>query len=156
MNEKLNIKNKWWLIIPAAGIIILIISLILPDTPQEKAEFGKAEISLYSETLEEKIKNLISGIDGVGEVSVMLTLDCSSEYVFAENRDVSDSRRVSDYLVITGDSGESAVQVKEIYPRVRGVAVVCDGGDSVEVEAKIISALSSSLGIASNRITVCS
>ena len=43
---------------------------------------------------------------------------------------------------------------KEIYPEVTGVSVACKGGDSPEIQAKLIAVISTSLNVGSNRICI--
>ena len=149
---KLKITKKWLIIAAAAGVFMIAISVLIPQQSGTKTE----TVTYYSEKLEEKVASLIGCVDGIENVSVMVTLDCSSEYVYAKNKDDSGEKSASDYVVISGKGGgESTVQLKEIYPKVRGVAVVCTGGDTPLVQAKITNILSSSLGIPSSRITVC-
>ena len=145
------IKNKRMLIISGAviGIILVIVSFIVPAKEKEREN-----VTYYSTELEEKICSLISSVSGVSDVSVMVTMDSGNEKVYAQNTDKTAERTVSDYAVISGEK-TGALELKEIYPKVRGVAVVCGGGDSPEIKEKIISLLTSALGIASNRITVC-
>ncbi len=150
MNFRIKNKKIWLAVIAFAGVIMIILPSVIPDKKETKEE-----ITYYSEQLEQRITDLISDIDGIENVSVMLTLDCGNEYVYAENTDSTADRTVSDYVVISSGGGESTVQLKEIYPRVRGVAVVCTGGDAVGIKNKITELLSSSLGIPTNRITVC-
>ena len=146
-----KLKNKKRLIIAgaAAGILLVILSFIIPN-----GEKTSESIEYYSTKLEEKVKTLVSSVDGVSDVSVMVTLDSGTEKVYAQNTEKTEERTVCDYAVISGD-GTGALELKEIYPRVRGVAVVCAGGDSPEIQEKLISLLTSALGISSNRITVC-
>ena len=150
MNFRIKSKKTWLIIGTAAGIIMIIFSMVVPNGKDTDESF-----EYYSVELETRIRELISHIAGVDDVSVMITLDCGSEYVYAQNSDASDGRVISDYVVISADGGDAPVQLKEIYPRVRGVAVVCSGGDTVAVKTKITELLTASLGISSNRITVC-
>lgn len=146
-----NIKSKWIYLVGAAGILLIILSLILPVKSESNGETAE----FYSKQLEEKIASLLSDVKGAGKVSVLLTLDCGGESVLAENSETSGEKRATDILVINGKSGDEPVKLKEIFPKVRGVAVVCDGGDNVDVKNKITELLSSALGIPTNRITVC-
>ncbi len=147
----------------AAAMLIGIVMLLLPSGKEESSD-GATELELnvttYTERLEEKIRALCSEVDGVGNVSVLVTLDCASEKVYAERRDESSgsgsSSYSSDYIIIENKNGTSPVTVTEIYPRIRGVAVVCDGGDTPRVKTKLVSLLSAALGIATSRISVSS
>mgnify|MGYP000724289646 CR=1 FL=1 len=46
------------------------------------------------------------------------------------------------------------VVLKEIYPKVKGVIVVAQGGDNVEIKNQIISAVMSLLDLDANKIEV--
>lgn len=145
------LKKKYIVAAAIFGVLLTVISYFVP----KGAEVEKEDISYYSDMLEKQVEELVETLDGVSSVKVMLTLDTSGEYVYAENSEKRENGTVTDYLVISTKNSQSPVLVKEIYPRVRGVAVVCDGGGSAALQAKITSLLSSALGISANRITVC-
>ena len=44
--------------------------------------------------------------------------------------------------------------IKEIYPEIRGIAVVCDGGNNPVIKEQLVSILSALFGINTNRISV--
>ena len=81
-----------------------------------------------------------------------LTLENDREYVYAQNSTTEGS--TLEYVILSRSNEEEAVLLTEICPRVRGVAVVCTGGDSSAVKQTIVSLLSASLGISSHRIHV--
>jgi stage III sporulation protein AG len=89
----------------------------------------------YEKQLEEKLIRAIGAIDGVNEESltIVVTLDSLSETVYSDR-----------------GSGVRTV----ITPKVRGVAVICDGGADAVVKQKIIEVVSRVLGINSTRISV--
>lgn len=100
--------------------------------------------------MEERIESLCCQISGVKEAHVLLTMDGSSEYIYAENE--ADAAR--DYVIIEGDGSDSPVHIQEIYPKIRGVAVVCTKGGDSEMQRTITELLSAALGIPSSRIRV--
>lgn len=104
----------------------------------------------YTDKLEEKIEKLISSIDGVSNVTVLLTLDGGSEFVYAENT----SGSTVDYLIVEGAEGEETVLIREIYASVRGIAVVCGGGDSPAIQKTVAELLSSAFDIPLSKISV--
>ncbi len=149
--------KKWWLIGAAVlGVMLILLSRFLPDGKKEsQAEgIGSSDTSYYSTILEDKIRGLILHVEGIEEAAVLLTLDGSSELVYAQNTSVSGEGRTGDYLVVQEDGGEKTVLVSEIYPHIRGVAIVCTNGDDVHIQKKVTELLSASLGISSGRITV--
>lgn len=149
--------KKWWLIGAAVlGVMLILLPRFLPDGKKEsQAEgIGSSDPSYYSTILEDKIRGLILHVEGIQEAAVLLTLDGSSELVYAQNTSVSGEGRTGDYLVVQEDGGEKTVLVSEIYPHIRGVAIVCTNGDDVHIQKKVTELLSASLGISSGRITV--
>ena len=100
---------------------------------------------LYIETFDKLL--VIESIDGVDEAVVFLTLDCSSEYVYRDDG-------ASDFLILSGGDGEEAVRLCEIYPRVRGIAVVCTGGELARIKETVTELLSAALGLPYNKIKV--
>ncbi len=105
------------------------------------------DVGFYTGYLEERIGELCRSIEGIQEANVFLTLDCSSEYVYSDDS-------ASDFLILSGSDGEQAVMLCEIYPRVRGVAVVCTGGDLPRIRETVTELLSASLGLPFNKIKV--
>lgn len=145
--ETRGITNKNRIILiatAAAGLVLLIFGGIFTGGDDPKtAEY--TDLGFYTEYLEDRIRRLCTSVSGVDEAEVFLTIDCSSEYIYTEG---------GDYLILSGDSGEEAVMLCEIYPRVRGIAVVCTDGDSPSVKSTLTSLLSAALDLPSNKIMV--
>ncbi len=87
----------------------------------------------YEEALERKLVDVLSEIDGVGNINIMVTLDSSEENMYEKNND-------------------EPSYVKT--PAIRGVIVVCDGGDNIIVREKVITAVAGAFGISTTRISV--
>ncbi len=152
------IKGKKWLIILVGAAIGIFLIAYRPqtssDTPEEEDVYEK--IGFYTESLEKRIEELCRASSGVSDVSVLLTLESGSEYVYASNTSENEDGGTREYLIVSGENGSEPVRVTEIYPKVRGVAVVCTNGDSAEIKERITTLLSAALGIPSNRIRVSS
>ncbi len=143
-------KQKGGIIILAfLGILLIVFSGQIGHPSDEKAETVQeyTDVSFYTGYLENRIGDLCRSIEGIQEAAVFLTLDCSSEYVYSEDG-------ASDYLILSGSDGEQAIMLCEIYPKVRGVAVVCTGGDLPRIRETVTELLSASLGLPSNKIKV--
>ena len=84
---------------------------------------GGRETEAEALTDEQRLEELCSAIEGVGECRVYLVYS-------------------------TSGYGSSAVR------RVESVAVVCQGGDSVEVERRLTELLTSLFDIGSNRVSI--
>lgn len=138
-------KELITLLLAAVGAVLLIIG---------EFDFGKDEtavqeytdVGFYTEYLEDKIEKMCKSISGIDEAEVLLTLDCSSEYIYGES--------ASDYLILKKNDGEEAAMLREIYPKVRGIAVVCTGGDLPRIKETVTELLSASMGISVSKIKV--
>ena len=126
----------------------------------------------YVQDLETKLTTLLGSIDGVSELSLMVTLESGVEYVYAtEQRSnvnlLSDTltnaqKRVENqndnedsYIIIKDASGaESTVLVKRLEPVVQGVAVVCRGAEDNVVCQKLIETTAVALGLPTSRVSV--
>ena len=117
----------------------------------------------YINDLETRLISIVSSIEGAGETKVMLTLESGSEevylhdYDYGENIDSSGKNiveRKDEYVIIDGESGEKGIVVKVAEPKIRGVAVVCKGGDSDVVSVRITETVTALLDIPANRVSV--
>lgn len=145
-------------IIGVTGMLLILLSE-LPLFSAEAKNTKSQETSYISGDTEKETEKLISEIKGAGKVSVMLTYDASEERVWAKDTDgKTDSegnKNISDkHIIIDAADGETGLPVKIIYPRVRGVAVVCSGGDDPIVQGEIKALLSALFNIGSNRISI--
>ena len=154
-------KDKKALLTLAVGIggmlLILLSEIPVSEASQQKNVSQQAEN--FSRELEEETEKLISKIKGAGRVSVMLTYESSEERVWAmdkEEKIQSDGESDIDerYIIIDADEGETGLALKVIYPRVRGVAVVCSGGADPAVQSEIKGLLTALFDIGSNRISI--
>ena len=87
----------------------------------------------YSNRLSAQLLDILSCVDGVGEAKIFLTMDNTGENVYQNN---SDSK------------------VKSITPTVRGVVVVCEGGDDPVVAERVLSAVTKSLAVSSDKVSI--
>lgn len=152
-------RSKYVLIMVAAGILLL----LLPAKRDQAAEQGSGvsggEESFSVEAMEARLGEILSRIDGAGEVSVMLTVRSGTRRILAVDRELTQtgdqSRRSEETVILSTDNGEQAVSVGQNYPEFQGVLAVCPGGDDPEICLKLTRALASLTGLSSGKITVC-
>ena len=114
---------------------------------------------------------MLASMEGVGRTKIMVTLSGTVKNVYATNTDINDretSRRTEAdenadkqntekkncILIKQKDGSEKALTVGQLLPEVKGVLVICDGGDSGEVKQKIKEAVSAALNIPQSHICV--
>lgn len=149
MKFKLDRSKISIIALASIGILLIALNGIFGKLSVEDSDEQRryTDIDFYTGYLEKRISDLCQSIDGITDATVFLTLDCSNEYVYSEDN-------ASDVLILSGNSGEQAVLLYEIYPRVRGVAVVCTGGDLPRIRETVTELLAASLGLPSSKIKV--
>lgn len=155
MNKKLMefFKKKNNIII----IIILIIGtlLMLLPSPKKKTE----DIEQYND--DERLRMILSEIDGVRDVSVMVTFSGTVEsnlaYEIQSNtfdRGAEGLEETVDKKVIMDDDGPF-IQSKS-YPKVKGVVVIAKGAENAKVKADILEAVMTAYDIAPHKVCILS
>lgn len=147
------------------GILLLLASEILPrseprdNTAQTTQLVQTGGSSDTEKQLEQRLKEMISTIDGAGRTTVMVTFEDKGETVYARNSSSSaetdaQGAKTSEQheYVLTG--GEAGIPLKNVYPSVRGVAVICEGGDLTQVRQAVLDTVSAVLGISRADVSV--
>lgn len=168
--KKQFLKNKKLFImvlIGVSGMLLILLSELFSNDGEsvQKNTDSTAEVagisSTYKDKIQEELLKVISKIDGVGDVDILLTVDGTTEYIYAEDlvtsSDKNDGSQSDDYsgkTVIIDDNGNEKPLIKKIVePSVTGVLVVCSGGDRYEIIEKVSRAVSTALNIP--RSSVC-
>lgn len=170
ISEKTKLSKK--LLLSVALLAAGLLALVLSETtqPSEQASSGEtttaafsSESERYVAELEERLTSIISQIEGVGTTRVMVTLESSSEDVYLHNFDYGENVEPSgksnieqkeEYVIVEDENGEKGIVVRVTQPKIRGVAVVCGGGGSEIVRARITEAVTALLDISSARVSV--
>lgn len=117
---------------------------------------GQIEITNeYVRNLEVRVTQILSKMDGISDVSVIITADSCAETVYAQNgRYDGGSLTEKEYVIIDKGDSDEPIAVKLVYPKIRGVAVVCYGGSNPINQEKISKLLASLFDIAQNQVYV--
>ena len=173
-----NIGIDKWILLAAAGVLLVIVSLPVKseDREEQTSVVGPtAEIqndAAYRKSVEENLEALLSEINGAGKVSVMITWESTAEKVIQEDsvyeksknsQEGEDSRRVENEEIrnqqnsvyITDENGnQMPYVVKELTPSVSGIAVVAEGGKNPQVAAAIIEVVEALFELPANKVAV--
>lgn len=172
INKYINLfkQPKTLLIMGIAGIMLIFISSVFSSAKTEKKAVTDTPITAeeYKAALESDITKTVIDITGSKKVSVVITLESGIRYSYADTREetvteksekenrVSDNELKEGYITVkTADGGEQALIVATEMPEVRGVAIVCDGGDNQYIYEKIQNAVMAALDITSKRVYIC-
>ncbi|MDQ2085305.1 stage III sporulation protein AG [Herbivorax sp. ANBcel31] len=148
------------------------------NTKIEKVELeevetsGIVESSDEKEELELKMEEILSQIEGAGKVRVLITYESGKELVpFTDIKKNDDNVDEVDSAGGTRTSEQSSFEssvvyeeegggvknpfiVKEVYPVVKGVVVVADGGADLTVRESLLKAVQVLLDVPVHRIQV--
>ena len=125
----------------------------------------------YIKEMEAKAESLLSGVNGAGQVKVMITLRASSEQVVEKDMPVTrsqtseqdsqgGSRMVSEFttedatVYRKGNGYEEPYVVKTLSPSVEGVVVVAEGAGNGEVSKNLSEAVQILFGVEAHRVKV--
>lgn len=149
------------LIVALLGIILIVISSFEDKTVSDEEEtqlqtdFSESD---YTAALEKRLEETVSSLYGAGRSRVMVTLECDYETVYARDgsysKDEASSDEKSEYIIIDSEQQEDGLVLKTVTPRVRGVAVLCEGGNDPYVCEQVSQMLSALLDLGSNSISV--
>ena len=176
MNEFIcNIKKgvrspKALIIIGICGILLIGLSSFFGADKGEK-EIEKIAINFdeedYCESLESKVKEIVTDITGDRKPTVVVTLKSGIKYSYADSFKEDDESRTSEnseeinksssktYITVkSSDGGEEPLVVTYMMPEIRGVAVICDGGDDTLINEKIKNAVTAAFNITSKRVFI--
>ena len=191
--SQLQGREKWILLL-VSGVILLLLAVpggrntektVSAVSGEEAAslEPGDASASAlssqtqessmrsYEKELEQRVKELLKHVEGIGEVDVMITLRSSGERIFhvdqeknrssTEEKDSSGGTRkvlteeIREESVLSGASGsQEPVVEKELEPEIAGVVISAQGGGSAAVKAEISEAMEALFGLPAHKIKV--
>ena len=154
-----------------AGMVLIFVSSWLK--PQEDSGSVDSTVSESDgwENLEEyranltcELGNMIASIEGAGRTKLMLTIDGTVRSLYACDSDVQTNERSGgeqqnnekkSYLVVRRkDGSEQAVTIGQLMPNVRGVLVVCEGGNDEAVASSIKEAVAAAVHLSPTHICV--
>ena len=135
-------KYRYVLLVVLAGLALM----LLPGRTEapEPAATVLPEVSLQS-----RLEEILSRVEGAGKVAVLLT-EAQGGEVFYQTEGEDDKT-----VLITGaDRSESGLVRTTQSPVYQGAVVVCQGADSPAVRLAVVEAVSNATGLGTDRITV--
>lgn len=156
------------LILLLVGLILIVISI--PTGKKEETENTETVVSKeedYAGQMERRLENILDKTEGVGNVSVMITLKSSEENIVEkdDSQNKSSSSNGTDIQEET-DSSETTVYEeksdgtqtpyvsKKVTPKIDGVIIVADGGDDPVVIENITGAVKALFDVDMHKIKV--
>lgn len=148
---KSNKKIQYFLIIILS--ILLVVVFVYPSFNKKKEDVTD-DVSKYVLELEKRLINTLKEVEGVGDVSVVITVESGMETILAmktTTRETINGVETEEEPVIV--NGKTVV-LTEKYPNITGVLIVAEGADNIAVVSKIQRATTSLLEIEVGQIEI--
>ena len=129
------------------------------DESEEPTSGGDQQSELYEDMIKDEIVKMIESIDGISNVQVMVTFQSGSEKVLQEDSDSSinengDKTVKKTTVIFNQNGGDSPYVIKEIYPKIEGVAITASGLQESDKSAEIINMIAALFDIPVHKISV--
>ena len=169
--EGISSRNKWsrYLLVILVGVGIL--ALIWPTGKNQPAQVteksASSSVDQSREKISQELEDILSQVEGAGQVSVSLSLTSDGLKNYASNtkndvRETSEQDRNGGNRKIREEntssevavSGGSALLVEEKAPQIQGVLVVAEGAADAEVKEELSDATAALLNLSPHQVRV--
>lgn len=153
--ENIKQNKKVQIIVLSVLIFLAVVILFQSYYPKEEGIVNDVAMS-YIKSLEQRLEKVLCKVEGAGDVSVVITVESGMETVLAMTTTTKETSNGTiteqSPLIINGKT----VVVKEKFPPISGVLVVCQGANNIMVLTKIQQATLSLLDIKLEQIEILS
>ena len=142
-------KNRYVALILLAGIVLM----CLPA--QKNVEEPELPPLQDEVTVEQKLSQILTQVDGAGEVQVFLTLASGEQTIYQTNDSQSSENSQTDTVTVTDAKRNEQGLIKQVNPPLyQGAIIVCKGADSPEIRLAVVDAVAKVTGLSSDKISV--
>lgn len=148
-------KYRYGLLVIAIGIILM----TLPEKRQTETPLAVQNEMITEASVESRLGEILSLVDGAGETQVLLTVFSGEETIYQvdesvqKNTDSSDTK-ITTITITNKEKAETGLIRQVIPPKYLGAIVVCRGGDDPSVKLAVVEAVSKVTGLGADQISV--
>lgn len=162
-------RVKWIVGLGIAGILLIFLSQFAWSGDAQEQTLPEESITstAYTRDLQAELTGLISKISGAGKTEVMVTIQNDGETLYVrEQKSEQDTTRTDggtvneresldeSYVLVDGREGRSALVRTHMEPVIKGVVVVCEGGDDPVTAGRIMEAVTTALSVSSAKVCI--
>lgn len=149
-------KYKYAILILAVGIALMLLPFNSFDAHEQN--ISEEEI-IDTISLHHQLEQVLSCVQGVGNVKVMLCEAYGEETLYHSNEDYtrseqSESKRIECVTVVDSQRNEHALIKQVNPPKYQGAIVICQGADDPGVRLSITNAVCKVTGLGADKIAV--
>lgn len=161
MREKWeSLLRQWKGKIPLPAVLVLAVGCLLLLIPsgqvsQEQGEqTGQEDETFALEQFERRLEQVLSRVEGAGEVRVVLALSSSGRRVLAQDRQQDGTGASTQTITIGSSANQQVVPVQTLAPVYRGALVVSSGAADARVRLDLTRAVAVLTGLGTDCICV--
>ena len=165
-----------WIILIGVGVLLIIIAIPTDKKSEEKkpltnSQTEAADKITYETDMEKKLQEILSKVEGAGNVSVMITWDETGEIILQTEssheaslteetdsdggtRNIKSNKYSNSTLLSGGSTSGEPYVIKQKYPKVLGVVVLAQGAGSANIQSQISEAVQALFDIPAHKIKV--
>ena len=159
IQSKINLifqEYKYVVIVLLVGIFLMMIPGNLFGRQKNKDSIDNVRVE---ESIQMQLEDILSYVQGAGDVKVMLTELSGEETIYQANEDISVSDSATDtkidIITVTDQNRNETGLVKQVNPpKYAGAIILCQGGDNPSVKLAITDAVSKITGLGADKIAV--
>ena len=165
-----KIKGVGYILIAIAAAVIF---LLLPSSKDQAKDNGSQyeteaektanDAEEYISSLERKTESILKEISGVSECKVMISFESGYYYSYAADQTIqrsydgnggtSNESEQKKYVTVNSGGSVSLVKIKESFPKICGIAVICPNSND-NVRLAVTETVKALFNLSSNRISV--
>lgn len=144
---------------PLAVLAVGLLLMLMPGRESAQTETTEAVTTETRQDLAQTLEQILSQIEGAGQVRVLLTERIGPEVVYqtdseSDSDEASNARSDTTVIVENADRDETPLAVKTIGPEYLGAIVVCQGADDPKVRLAVVEAVRCVTGLGADEISV--
>ena len=149
-------KYKFAVLVFTVGLLLM----ILPDAKDaQQPEIKQDIVSAQKDSMDEKLSEILSCVNGAGQVQVMLSYEAGPQTVYQTDWNVSEGEKSKsekvDTVTVTDSARNQTGLIQRIDPPIcMGALIVCQGADNPSVKLAIVEAVTRITGLSSDKICV--
>ena len=160
--EKLG-KFKYPILVLLLGVLLLLMPKSTKEAPTKPTIQDGSSESTALEVQEEQLAQLLSKMDGAGQVEVMLSVRTGVQTIYqmdsqtqSDTQEGSTSSRQDTSTVLhgTGSGVEIPVIRQKEAPIYQGAVILCEGAENSSVRLSLVQAVASITGLRTDQIAV--
>ena len=148
-------KYRYGLLVIVIGIILLLIPTKKQETFVEPPKTDNTNVF----SVESRLAEILSLVDGAGDTHVLLTILSGEETIFQVDEEIhtnsdSSETKVTTIIIANKEKEQTGLVRQVIPPSYLGAIIVCRGADKPSVKLAIVDAVSKVTGLGADQISV--